>query len=196
MDNIFWNKFKITNTQHAMKLKQNPFVLWFTGLSGAGKTSIADIVEQKLFFLGKNTYILDGDNLRHGLNSDLSFSEKDRSENIRRAGEVSKILVDAGIIVLASFISPYEKDRQFVRNLFPDNVFFEIFVDASLETCMKRDKKNLYSQSLMGKIKNMTGMTSSYEKPKKPDLILKSDKYSVLELSEELLLFLGKKNLI
>lgn len=153
-------------------IKQKPFCLWLTGLSGSGKTTLATLVKKELLNIGIPIYLLDGDKLRDGLNSDLDYSEKGRRENIRRAGEVAKLFVNSGSVVLASFISPYKKDREFVRSLFDKNLFVEVFIDCPLETCEKRDAKGLYKKARMGEIDNFTGITSPYEKPVQPELLI------------------------
>ena len=147
MDNIVWHNTTITNSDRNKLLKQKPFVLWFTGLSASGKSTLANIVEQKIFGMKYKTYLLDGDNVRHGLNKDLGFDEESRIENIRRIGEVSKLFLDSGIIVLTAFISPFKSDRQLVRSLFEKGQFLEVFIDSSLETCEKRDPKGMYKKA-------------------------------------------------
>jgi bifunctional enzyme CysN/CysC len=149
-----------------------PVILWFTGLSGSGKSTIANIVERELHARGAHTYMLDGDNVRHGLNRDLGFTDADRVENIRRVGEVARLFVDAGLIVLCSFISPFRAERRMVRELVGADEFFEIFVDTALEECMRRDPKGLYARAKEGKIKNFTGIDSPYETPEKPEVIV------------------------
>ena len=146
MDNIVWQKHKITRKNREDIKKQKGTVLWFTGLSGSGKSTIANEVEKELFYQNKHTYILDGDNIRHGLNNDLGFSSNDRSENIRRIAEVAKLFVDAGLIVLVSFISPFQKDRELAKKIIGQEDFIEIFVDASFQECAKRDPKGLYKK--------------------------------------------------
>lgn len=166
---------------------QKVFLLWFTGLSGSGKTTIVNILEQKLSQLGKRTYVLDGDNLRHGINKDLGFSPEDRAENIRRSGEIAKILLDAGLIVLASFISPFREDRRFVKSIFQNDEFYEIFLDAPIGVCEERDPKGLYKKAREGKIKDFTGIGSPYERPEKPDFHLKTDVTPAEECAEYIL---------
>ncbi|MBV8568318.1 MAG: adenylyl-sulfate kinase, partial [Methylobacteriaceae bacterium] len=151
---------------------QKPAILWFTGLSGAGKSTIANIVETKLHARGVHTVMLDGDNVRHGLNKDLGFTDADRVENIRRVGEVAKLMTEAGLIVLCSFISPFRAERQMVRELVETGEFLEIFVDTPLEDCVARDPKGLYKRALAGQIKNFTGIDQPYEAPLAPDLVL------------------------
>ncbi|EAJ5701986.1 adenylylsulfate kinase [Campylobacter lari subsp. concheus] len=174
--NLTWYVSSITKTQRAKLKSQKPCVLWFSGLSGSGKSTLANAVEKKLFEQGFHTYLLDGDNVRHGLNKDLGFDEASRVENIRRIGEVCKLFVDAGMIVLCAFISPFEKDRKLIRDLLEEDEYIEIFVDTPLEVCEKRDPKGLYKKARNGEIKNFTGIDSPYEKPKIPHIhIIKED---------------------
>ena len=161
--------FEINKEARAALNQQKPMCLWFTGLSGSGKSTIANALEKELFKMGKRTYILDGDNVRHGLNHDLGFTEADRIENIRRVAEVAKLMVDAGLIVLVTFISPFQKDREMARSKFQEGEFVEIFVDTPLEECEKRDPKGLYKKARQGLIKNFTGIDSKYEKPVNAD---------------------------
>jgi bifunctional enzyme CysN/CysC len=170
-------------------------LLWFTGLSGSGKSTIADLVEQALFAAGRHCYSLDGDNLRHGLCRDLGFTAADRVENIRRAGEVAKLMMDAGLIVLASFISPFRADRQMLRELVGAEDFLEIHVDASLETCIARDPKGLYAKAKAGLISNFTGISSPYEAPAQPDIHLKTDEFTAAHCAEQVLHMLRAKGI-
>jgi bifunctional enzyme CysN/CysC len=149
---------------------QKPAVLWFTGLSGAGKSTIANLVEKKLHALGKHSFLLDGDNVRHGLNRDLGFNDADRVENIRRVGEVAKLMTDAGLIVLTAFISPFRAERELVRSLIPAGEFFEIFIDTPIEEAERRDVKGLYKKARAGEIANFTGISSPYEAPENPEI--------------------------
>ncbi|HEB9344508.1 TPA: adenylyl-sulfate kinase [Campylobacter coli] len=175
-NNLTWHASSITKAQRAKLKKQKPCVLWFTGLSGSGKSTLANAVEKKLFEQGFHTYLLDGDNVRHGLNGDLGFDEASRVENIRRIGELCKLFMDAGMIVLCAFISPFEKDRKLVKDLLEEDEYIEIFVDTSLEVCEKRDPKGLYKKARQGEIKNFTGIDSPYERPKNPHIrITKED---------------------
>jgi adenylylsulfate kinase len=173
--NIIWHNTHITKEDRKILTKQRPTFLWFTGLSGSGKSTIANAVEKKLFENGNFTYLLDGDNIRHGLNKDLGFDEKSRIENIRRIGEVAKLFVDSSLIVLSAFISPFAKDRQMVRDLVEEGEFIEIFVDTPIDECKKRDPKGLYKKALNGEIKNFTGIDSPYEKPNNSEIVLKPD---------------------
>lgn len=164
--------FPVQGATRAMRLRQEPCVLWFTGLSGAGKSTLAGLVESALFRQGYLTYVLDGDNIRHGLCGDLTFTDRDRSENIRRVGEVSKLLIDAGLIVLTAFISPFRRDRALVRDLVGADRFVEIFVDAPLEVCEARDVKGLYRKARSQRIPRFTGIDSPYERPEAAELVL------------------------
>lgn len=184
---IFNHKSKIPKLNRVKKLNQQPKCLWLTGLSGSGKSTIAFALEEKLFFDGYFVYVLDGDNLRSGLNKDLSFNENDRIESVRRVSELAKIMVDAGFIVIVSLISPFKKSRAQARSLFLSDEFFEIFIDAPIDCCIRRDPKNLYSQANKGIIKNFTGLTSNYEKPKNPEIHLFTEKNSVDECIDEIM---------
>ncbi len=170
--NIHWQELQVNKIQRAKQKMQIPKCLWFTGLSGSGKSTIASLLEKKLHADGVHTYLLDGDNVRHGLNRDLGFTDEDRVENIRRISEVAKLMVDAGLIVLVSFISPFRSERQMARDLFAPNEFYEIFIDTPLEECEKRDPKGLYAKARSGKLKNFTGIDSAYESPEIADLKL------------------------
>jgi bifunctional enzyme CysN/CysC len=172
--NIHRHDMSVTREAHAALKHQKPAVLWFTGLSGAGKSTIANLVEAKLHARGVHTTLLDGDNVRHGLNKDLGFTAADRVENIRRVGEVARLMTDAGLIVLCSFISPFRAERQLVRDLAAEGEFLEIFVSAPLETVIKRDPKGLYKRALAGEIKNFTGVDQVYEAPEAPEIVLDS----------------------
>ena len=168
-DNIHWQAIDISREAHAIQMRQQPRILWFTGLSGSGKSTIANIVEQKLHALGKHTFLLDGDNVRHGLNRDLGFSDADRVENIRRVGEIAKLMTDAGLIVLTAFISPFRAERDMVRAMVPEGEFIEIFVDTPIEVAEARDVKGLYRRARTGEIANFTGISSPYEPPARPE---------------------------
>ncbi|EKI8272551.1 adenylyl-sulfate kinase [Campylobacter coli] len=190
-NNLTWHTSSITKTQRAKLKNQKPCVLWFTGLSGSGKSTLANAVEKKLFEQGFHTYLLDGDNIRHGLNGDLGFNEASRVENIRRIGELCKLFMDAGMIVLCAFISPFEKDRKLVKDLLEEDEYIEIFVDTSLEVCEKRDPKGLYKKARQGEIKNFTGVDSPYERPKNPHIYI--TKEDLNENVDMILGFLNKK---
>ena len=194
--NISWPEMSINKKTRSELNSQTPCVVWFTGLSGSGKSTIANILEQKLHTIGKRTYLLDGDNVRHGLNKDLGFTDTDRVENIRRVAEVSKLMVDAGLITLVSFISPFKSERQMARNLLSSDEFFEIFVNTSLEECEKRDPKGLYKKARAGELKNFTGIDSSYEEPENPDLILNTSSGNAEQLTDQIIKFLKGKNKI
>jgi bifunctional enzyme CysN/CysC len=170
--NVTPHAFAINKEARAAAKNQTPKVFWFTGLSGSGNSTIANLLEQKLHAMGKHTYILDGDNVRHGLNRDLGFTETDRVENIRRVAEVAKLMVDAGLIVLVTFISPFRADRAMARSLFNEGEFIEVFVDTSLEVAEQRDPKGLYAKARKGEIKNFTGIDSPYEKPESPEVLI------------------------
>jgi bifunctional enzyme CysN/CysC len=194
--NISWHKMSINKKTRSELNSQKPCVVWFTGLSGSGKSTIANILEQKLHTIGKRTYLLDGDNVRHGLNKDLGFTDADRVENIRRVAEVSKLMVDAGLITLVSFISPFKSERQMARDLLSSDEFFEIFINTPLEECEKRDPKGLYKKARAGELKNFTGIDSLYEEPENPDLILDTASSNAEELTDQIINFLQSKKII
>lgn len=177
--NLYWQNLQITKKNRSLLLKQKPQCLWFTGLSGAGKSTIANFLEQKLNSMGLLTYTLDGDNIRQGLNNDLGFSESDRAENIRRVAEVSKLMVDAGLIVVVSFISPFKSERQFARSLFEEGEFIEIYINTPISECEKRDPKGLYAMARRGELSNFTGIDSAYEQPENAEIIINTDEISV-----------------
>ena len=179
--NIIPHSFEISVSNRRNNNKHNSFLIWFTGLSGSGKSTIANQLETKLFNEGIKTYSLDGDNIRKGINKDLSFSPEDRTENIRRIAEVANLMIDAGLVVLASFVSPYKKDRDNIKNVVKDVNFVEVFVNTSLEECEKRDVKGLYKKARAGEIKDMTGLTSPYEAPKNPDIEIKTEEETIEE---------------
>jgi len=179
MENIVWHDHHVNKAERAALKGQHPCILWFTGLSGSGKSTIANAVETKLLERGKHTYLLDGDNIRHGLNKGLGFSDEDRIENIRRIGEVAKLFVDAGIIVLTAFISPFQSDRDRIRALVGEEEFVEVFVDTPLDVCETRDPKGLYKKARAGEIPNFTGIDSPYEAPNAPEVHLGNDSISV-----------------
>ena len=189
--NIAWHDMKVDKAARARRNGQKPCVLWFTGLSGAGKSTIADRLEQRLAASGRRTYLLDGDNVRHGLNRDLGFTDQDRVENIRRVGEVARLMVDAGLIVLASFISPFRAERRMARELLDADEFIEIFVDAPLEVCEARDPKGLYRKARAGEVKNFTGIDSDYEAPLDAEITLNSAEHDVDRLVEQIIDYLA-----
>jgi bifunctional enzyme CysN/CysC len=170
--NVHWQALDVNKTARAQLSHQKPCILWFTGLSGAGKSTIANLVEKRLFADGRHTYLLDGDNVRHGLNKDLGFTDEDRVENIRRVAEVARLMVDAGLIVLVSFISPFRSERRMARGLVQEGEFFEVFVDTSLQAAEARDVKGLYKKARRGELKNFTGIDSPYEAPETPEIRL------------------------
>lgn len=190
--NIEWHEMKIDKQVRASANNQKPCVLWFTGFSGSGKSTVADRLEQKLHALGKRTYLLDGDNVRHGLNKDLGFTDQDRVENIRRVAEVSKLMVDAGLIVLTSFISPFRSERQMAREMMEENEFVEVFVDTPIEVCEQRDPKGLYKKARAGELKNFTGIDSDYEVPENAEIILNSKDIDADTLADQIIDFLQK----
>ncbi len=171
-NNILWQSLSVTKSARAAQKGQAAKCIWFTGLSGAGKTTIANLLDKKLHSRGMHTYILDGDNVRHGLNRDLGFTDIDRIENIRRVAEVAKLMVDAGLIVLVSFISPFRVERLMARNLFEVGEFVEVYVATPLEECEKRDVKGLYAKARRGDLKNFTGLDSPYEEPQAAEIVL------------------------
>lgn len=185
--NVVWHDHKVKREEREQLLKQKGVILWFTGLSGSGKSTVANEVAYKLHEKGKLAYILDGDNIRHGLNKNLGFSPEDRRENIRRISEVANLFADAGIITITAFISPYAKDRDFCRELAGEGRFLEIFAKASLETCEKRDPKGMYKKARAGEIKDFTGIDAPYEAPENPEMIVDTDKETVDESAEKVL---------
>lgn len=196
MDGIVWQEHHITRAERAAAKHQQPCLLWFTGLSGAGKSTIANALDIALFERGYHTYLLDGDNIRHGLSKDLGFSAADRVENIRRIGEVSKLFTDAGLIVLSAFISPFASDRALVRKLFPAGEFIEVFMDTPLATCEQRDPKGLYRKARAGTLKHFTGIDSPYERPQQAELVLDTSVLAVKQCVQRLLDYMIGRRLI
>ncbi len=194
--NIHWQALDVDRHARAELKGQRPCVLWFTGLSGAGKSTIANLIEKKLHAQGRHTYLLDGDNVRHGLNKDLGFTDADRVENIRRVAETAKLFVDAGLIVMVSFISPFRSERQMARELFGEGEFFEVFVDTPLEVCEQRDPKGLYKKARAGLIKNFTGIDSLYEPPQAPEIRLNASRQGPEDLAESVIEQLERHRLI
>jgi adenylylsulfate kinase len=190
--NIVWHNTSVSKEDRESLLNQKGIVLWFTGLSGAGKSTVANALSVKLHNNSYFTYLLDGDNLRHGLNSNLGFSKEDREENIRRVKEVANLFADAGIITLATFISPFRKDRNSVRELLGDR-FVEVFVDCDLEVCEDRDPKGLYKKARTGLIKDFTGIDSPYEKPENPEITINTHKSTIDECVEQIIEYLKAK---
>ena len=194
--NIVWHEQHVTKKERSAIKGQRACIVWFTGLSASGKSTIANALEVKLMEQNRHTYLLDGDNIRLGLNSDLGFSDEDRVENIRRVGEVSKLFVDSGIIVLTAFISPFRKDREIVKRLVEKDEFIEVFVDTPLDICEKRDPKGLYLKAREGKIPNFTGVSSVYEAPLNPQIHLRTVDKSVEECVGEVMNYLSDKGYI
>ncbi|WP_017222707.1 adenylyl-sulfate kinase [Moritella dasanensis] len=192
-DNIVWHQHSVDKAARAANKQQQPCVLWFTGLSGSGKSTVAGALENELHKAGYHTYLLDGDNVRFGLCGDLGFSDDDRKENIRRVGEVAKLMVDAGVIVLTAFISPHRQERELVRSLLGDNEFIEIHVDADLATCEQRDPKGLYKKARAGEIKNFTGIDSVYEAPIEPELYLDNGNNPVSMSVQQIITYLAQQ---
>ena len=190
-EDIFPPHSLVSREERSRLLKQQPLVIWMTGLSGSGKTTLAKLLEKELLERGKIAYSLDGDTLRTGLNKDLGFSDADRKENVRRAGEICRVLADAGMIVITSFISPFKVDRDAVRALFPKGQFIEVYVKASVEACEKRDTKGLYKKARAGEIKNFTGIDSPYEAPEKAEVVVDTESESVEKSVSKLLDCLG-----
>ena len=194
--NIVWHQHEINKDTRGESLGQKPRVLWLTGLSGSGKSTLANLLEKKLHEKGKHTYLLDGDNVRHGLCGDLGFSDKDRVENIRRISEVAKLFVDSGMVVLTAFISPSQADRDFCRNLLADGEFIEVYVDTPLEVCEQRDPKGLYKKARSGEIKHFTGIDSTYEAPQSPEVHLQYQDEPAEQTAERLFNLLEEKGLL
>ena len=194
--NIIYHAASVTRERRNQLNNHKSVVIWFTGLSGSGKSTLAHSVEEILFSKGCRTFVLDGDNVRHGLTSNLGFSNEDRKENIRRIGEVTKLMMEAGLIILTAFISPFREDRIAVRNLISDGDFIEIYCKASLETCEARDLKGLYKRARLGEIKNYTGINSPYEIPDNPELIIDIDKESLEESVSKIVSFLQTKSIV
>ena len=194
--NITWHEANVVQTDRENLLNQKGCVIWFTGLSGSGKSTLALEVESKLYQRGHLTYVLDGDNIRHGLNKNLGFSPEDREENIRRIGEVAKLFADAGVISMTAFISPYLTDRDNARDLLADGRFVEVFVDCPLEVCEARDTKGLYQKARAGEIKEFTGIGAPYEAPTQPELTVNTGSLTLEECTERVIALLENKGLI
>jgi bifunctional enzyme CysN/CysC len=194
--NVVWQDLDVNKNVRAEQKNQKPALLWFTGLSGSGKSTIANLVEKRLLDLGRHTYTLDGDNVRHGLNRDLNFSKADRVENIRRIGEVAKLMVDAGLITMASFISPYRAERQLARDLLEKGEFIEIFVNTPLEVAEARDVKGLYAKARAGEIKNFTGIDSEYQAPQNPEIEVNTVDMSADDAAEMIVTYLKDKGFL
>ncbi|MFL0195267.1 adenylyl-sulfate kinase [Clostridium sp. WILCCON 0269] len=188
--NIVWHKMDVNRRHREKLLNQKGILIWFTGLSGSGKSTLASALESKLYCMGKLTYLLDGDNLRHGLNSDLAFTKEDRVENIRRVSEVCKLFVDAGIITIATFVSPFKEDREKVRKLLGKD-FVEVYINCPIEVCEKRDPKGIYKKARIGEIKNFTGIDSPYEIPDNPELTIPTHLKGLEECVDEIIDYLN-----
>lgn len=194
--NTVWHRTSVTKVDRQRLNGHKSCVLWFTGLSGSGKSTIANAVEDKLHQMGVHTYLLDGDNVRHGLSKDLGFNKEDRIENIRRIGEVAKLFVDGGMIVLSAFISPYRIDRAEVRSILEEQEFVEIFVKCPLSICEQRDPKGLYKKARKGEIANFTGITDPYEEPNNPEVIVNSHKHSIEHSVDKIIKYLSENKII
>lgn len=194
--NAVWHETLLDMKDRERQQGHKSCVVWLTGFSGSGKSTIAHAVEEKLFKSGKKTYVLDGDNIRHGLNKDLGFTEDERSENIRRIGELTKLFVDAGIIIFTAFISPFKKDRDTVRELLGEGKFIEIYVKCPIKECEKRDPKGWYEKARKGEISNYTGVSAPYEAPENPELVIETDKMDVNKSVETIMEYLKKAKII
>lgn len=194
-ENIVWHNAAVSHESRVAQNRHKPALLWYTGLSGSGKSTIANAVDRKLFELGCHTYLLDGDNVRHGLNKDLGFSDTDRIENIRRITEVSRLFLDAGLIVGTAFISPFIADRSQARDLAPEH-FVEVFVDTPIEICEQRDPKGLYKKARAGDIPHFTGISSPYEAPQAPEVHLRTDEMTIEQAAENVVQYLQGKGII
>ncbi|MDN3378629.1 MULTISPECIES: adenylyl-sulfate kinase [unclassified Pseudoalteromonas] len=195
-ENIVWHNYAITKAQRSEHKNHKPAILWFTGFSGSGKSTVANALESALNQQGIHTYLLDGDNVRHGLCKDLGFSDEDRIENIRRVGETAKLMVDAGLLVLTAFISPFRAERDMVRDLVDDGEFIEVFIDTPLDVCESRDPKGLYKKARAGEIKHFTGIDSDYQIPNSPEIILDTSKNSLDQSVQELIAYLKQQQII
>lgn len=192
-DNIVWHEHPVDKSIRSFMKKQRPCLLWFTGLSGSGKSTIAGAVESKLAARLQHTYLMDGDNVRHGLCGDLAFSEEDRNENIRRVGEVANLMVDSGLIVLTAFISPFKVNREVVRGMLKEGEFIEVFIDTPISECEKRDPKGLYKKARAGEIKDFTGIDSPYEAPENAEIVIKNINVSIDDAANEVIEFLDSR---
>jgi adenylylsulfate kinase len=195
-ENVVWHNQAVTAEQREDHKGHKACVLWYTGLSGSGKSTIANAVDKKLFELGVHTYLLDGDNVRHGLNGDLTFSDKDRVENIRRIGEVSKLFVESGLLISTAFISPFQSDRDMARDLLNQGQFIEVFVDTPIEVCEQRDPKGLYKKARSGEIKNFTGIDSTYEAPVNAEVHLKTAEQTIKQCVDQVVGYLQGEGII
>lgn len=196
MENISFQHYKLARHEREQRNKHKAFTIWLTGLSGAGKSTVANVVEQHLFHMGVQTFVLDGDNVRMGLNKDLDFSREGRKENIRRISETAKLFNDAGVVLITAFISPYQSDRALAKEIIGEENFFEVYVDASLDCCIQRDTKGLYRKAQQGLIQNFTGVNDIYEPPAAPAIHLHTDRETVTESVDKLILQLKAYKLI
>jgi len=194
--NVVWHHATVTRERREEMHKHKSVVLWFTGLSGSGKSTLAHATEERLHQMGCSTYVLDGDNVRHGLCGDLGFSDEDRKENIRRIGNVAKLMMESGVIVLTAFISPFRSDRELVRSMMPHGEFIEIFCKTDLTICEERDVKGLYKKAREGLIKDFTGISSPYEEPQKPEILTRTGEDSLDECAEQIVNFLSERGVI
>jgi len=194
--NIVWHHATVTRSRREKMNGHGSAILWFTGLSGAGKSTLAHAVEERLHNLGCRTFVLDGDNVRHGLCADLGFSAADRAENIRRIGEMSKLFIEAGIITLTSFISPFRNDRKRVRSLVPHGDFLEIYCRCALDVCEQRDVKGLYKRARAGEIQQFTGISAPYEEPENPELVVETDRFSLAECTGQVMALLRDRGIV
>lgn len=192
-ENIIFHSYQVSKEDRQQLNKHNSFLVWFTGLSGSGKSTIANIVEQRLFNDGIRTYTLDGDNIRKGINKDLTFTPEDRSENIRRIAEISSLMIESGLVVLAAFVSPYKKDRENIKKIVKDVNFVEIYINTSIEECERRDVKGLYEKARAGEIVNMTGISAPYEAPDQPHVEIRTEEQTVDEAVEQILSHIKSK---
>jgi len=192
-NNVVWHHATVTRQRRERQNGHRSFILWFTGLSGAGKSTLAHAVEEQLHQMGYKTFVFDGDNVRHGLNKNLGFSGEDRKENVRRIGEMCKLFIEAGVIALTAFISPYREDRKKVRNLVKDGDFIEIFCDSSLEACERRDVQGKYAKARKGEILNYTGISSPYEKPENPEIVIDTENTSLEQSVNKIIDYIKKE---
>lgn len=195
-DNTVWHEQHISKTQRAALMGQKPCLLWYTGLSGSGKSTVANAVDALLFERGCHSYLLDGDNVRHGLNGDLGFSDTDRIENIRRISEVSKLFIDAGLVVSTAFISPFTADRQMAREKLASGEFIEVYIDTPIAICEQRDPKGLYKKARAGEIKDFTGIDSTYDVPSSPEIHIKTAEKSVIACAQQVVDYLEQHGFI
>lgn len=195
-NNVVWHRVKVSRKHREKRHSHKSAIVWFTGLSGSGKSTLAHTVEEKLHQLGCHTYVFDGDNVRHGLCADLGFSKEDRSENIRRIGEMCRLFIDAGVIAMTAFISPIREDRRRVRNLVSADDFIEIYCRCSLDVCEQRDVKGLYKRARAGEIKNYTGISAPYEEPEHPDLVLATDTDSLEDCVDRVVNLLAERGVV